>query len=334
MESNKSGFISIILCHHTGELIYECVKSIRKSKNIEYEIIIVSSDPELNIPDARIITSNEGPAEKRNLGALFAKGDYLAFFDDDTTLMPYCLYEMRNAINDEVKMVYSKLLTMGTNKFDDAGSFIGNWGFLIERSLNVEDKGQFDYKCLILAGKSASCMIEKKTFFKIGGFDRSFFMFGEETDLSWRSWLAGYKVMFIPTAVTYHAFNTSLKDIKKFYSQKTVHYHGSKNYITMLIKNLEWRNLLWILPKHIFVWLLMGFIFVLKAEFLKAGYIFQGIFYNLKHFGVIRRKKAYLNAIIRTKYDKDIFPYIFRAAPFTYYLKRFFTYARRGRTGR
>ena len=324
--------ISCIICHHTGVFIHKCVESIRKSIGVQYEIIVITSNVHLKVDNAKVYYFNEGPAGKRNLGACYARGDYLAFFDDDTIIMPYCLQEMQRLV--ECGMVYSKLLTMGTNRFDDAGSHLGGWGFLIERSKNVEDTGQFNYYQSILAGKSASCMIKRNIFERIGGFDTSFFMFGEETDLSWRVWLAGFKVFFMPYAVTYHAFNTPLKDVKQFYSQKTIHYHGCKNYITMLIKNLEWKNLIWILPKHLLVWVLVGFIFILKLEFQKAGYTFRGIGYNFWHFRAILRKKCYLNAHIRIKKDKEIAQYIFLATPFSYYINRFITYIAKGRSGR
>ena len=332
MEINKSGLISVIVLHHTGLFIHACVESIRKSIGVQYEIIVITSDPHLKVDGAKVYYFNEGPAGKRNLGACYARGEYLAFFDDDTIVTPYCLQEMQRFIR--YGMVYSKLLTIGTNRFDDAGSHLGSWGFLIERSKNVEDIGQFNYYQLILAGKSASCMIKREVFLKVGSFDTDFFMFGEETDLSWRVWLAGFKVFFVPYAVTYHAFNTPLKNVKQFYSQKTIHYHGCKNYTTMLIKNLEWKNLIWILPKHLLVWVLVGFIFILKLEFQKAGYTFRGIGYNFWHIRAILYKKRALNCFIRVKKDKDIQRYIFSKTPFSYYVNRFLTYIKQGRSGK
>lgn len=334
MKNSNKELISVIICHYIGDFIYDCVKSIKQSKKVDYEIIIVSDNPSLEVAGCQIIHSEEGPAFKRNLGAYYAKGEYLAFFDDDTHIMPYCLYEMKDILSayDYIGMVYSKILTMGTNRFDDAGSYVGSWGFLIERSNNVEDKGQFDEMDFILAGKSASCMIKKNIFMAIGGFDSSFFMFGEETDLSWRVWLRGDCVTFVPLAITYHAFNTPLKTISH-YKEKVIYFDGCKNYITMLIKNLEWHNLIRILPKHLLIWLFVAFIFVLKGEFRKVKYTFGGIFYNLWHLGAICRKKARINATIRQKKDKDILPYIYKATPFSYYINRFITYVKMGRSG-
>ncbi len=328
--------ISIIICHHTGSLVRKCIESIRKSLHTHYEIIIITSIPSylLRLPGVKVYYFEGGPAAKRNYGVSLSRGEYIAFFDDDTLVMPECLWFMKCALKNKVGMVYSKILTMGTNRFDDAGSFLGSWGFLIERSGNVEDIGQFDCIKKILSGKSASCMIKRDMFLKVRGFDEDFFMFGEETDLSWRVWLAGYEVKYIPRAITYHAFNTPIKNVKQYYSQKTVHYHGSKNYITMLIKNLEWRNLAHILPKHLLVWLIVGFIFVLKGEFIKAGYVFRGVGYNFWHIRAILYKKRALNRFIRTKSDKDIAQYVFSATPFSYYVNRFLTYIKAGRTGR
>jgi len=325
--------ISVVVCHKIGDFIRKCVASIKKSIGVKYEIIVVTDDGDLRIEGVTMIHDHSGPALKRNIGAHFANGEYLAFFDDDTEVEIDCLFQMKSALESKnVGMVYSKLLTMGTNNFDDAGSYLGSWGFLIERSNNVADIGQFDKYTPILAGKSASCMIRRDVFDQVEGFDVDFFMFGEETDLSWRIWLAGYKVLFAPYAVTYHAFNTPLKDVKKHYSEKTVHYHGCKNYITMLIKNLETHNLLRILPRHLLVWTLVALIFVLTGEFTKAKFTFQGIAYNFRYFPTVWRKRLHINAHIRAKKDKDIWKHIFSRTSFRYYVNRFMTYIRQGRS--
>ena len=87
--------ISIIICHHKGTLLYQTLESVYASQDAVYEVIVVSSlyldNPILKYArakwkEAKFIQCEGGPDVKRNLGAKYAKGYYLAFFDDDVEL--------------------------------------------------------------------------------------------------------------------------------------------------------------------------------------------------------------------------------------------------------
>src|SRR5204863_8533984 len=47
-------------------------------------------------------------------------------------------------------------------------------------------------------------MIDRELFLKIGGFDPNFFIYSEEVDLSWRTWIAGGKIVGVPPAILHH----------------------------------------------------------------------------------------------------------------------------------
>jgi N-acetylglucosaminyl-diphospho-decaprenol L-rhamnosyltransferase len=57
--------------------------------------------------------------------------------------------------------------------------------------------------------KGAALVIRKSAFEEIGGFDESFFMFHEETDLCRRCTLAGWDVCFVPGATVVHVGSAS-----------------------------------------------------------------------------------------------------------------------------
>ncbi len=49
------------------------------------------------------------------------------------------------------------------------------------------------------------CILVDSAFFRQErGFDELFWMYTEDVDLSWRAWLAGYRVVYHPPAVVYH----------------------------------------------------------------------------------------------------------------------------------
>lgn len=329
--------ISVIICHHKGDLIYNCLKALKESKFVEYEIIVVTSDESKeHFKNAhRTVFYKGGPSAKRNFGARYASGKYYFFLDDDTEVSPYFLYEMRKALDQPgVGMAYGKSLNMEKrNVLDNAGSYLTWTGFLYAREESgIYDKGQFEEPEYIFAGKGAAMAIRRDAFGKVGGFEPIYEILAEETDISWKVWFIGQKVVWVPKAVLYHAFNTKFKPWNYYYTNKRVYYNGCRNYIIMLLKFLEWKNVIRILPFHIIVWFFagLGMFFTNKPE---AGWnIWKGLAYHLFHWKdtMARRKLA---QSLRTMPDKELFKSIMRQPNPMFYIKRFIYYIRHGRHG-
>ena len=327
--------VSVIVCHHTGNFVPAMIASVRKSICVEPEIIVVTSDKSASF-DATTIYANTGPAEKRNIGAKFAKSDYLFFLDDDTELAPTFLNEMVTALKKPgVGMAYGKTLNMERRKMlDNAGSYLTWTGFLWarEESGQVEDKGQFDTPEYIFAGKGAAMALRRDTFEKVGGFDPVYEILAEETDISWKVWFIGEKVVWVPKAVLYHAFNTRFKKWSYFYTDKRVFQNGSHNYISMLSILLEWKNWFRIVPITFTVWFLagIGMFFTKKPS---AGFhILKGLFLVFTRWKNILERRKFAQSL-RTKSDKELFKTIMRQPKLSFYWKRFFFYLINARHG-
>jgi GT2 family glycosyltransferase len=278
---------------------------------------------------------NEGPAKKRNVGIRMAKSEYVAFFDDDVHIYPKCIENMHEALLAEptAGMAYGKLHNFEhKNRFDEAGSFITSTGFLWSRAgQNIVDEGQYDKPEYILAGKSASCMVRKSIFYEVGGFDEDFFILGEETDLSWRMWLMGFKVLWVPSSYCEHKFNTKYKPVRKHYNTTRVQFMGCRNYLTMLYKNLG-KEHLWIIPIHLTIWFFAALAMVGTFKVGQGVKILQGIWAFLKNWKVNTQKRKTIQAKRMT--DEDIlWPIISRRTPRGYYTQRFAKYIRIGLHG-
>lgn len=315
--------VSVIIVNHNGiDFIGDCLKSVLESKYGNLEVIFVdngSSDGSIkfvreNFNDRRlkIIANNGslGPAKGRNIGAREAGGKYLIFLDNDTKIEAGAIAELIKPLEREetIGAAQAKLLRMGMDRmYDCAGDYLGPLGFLIERSKGVRDIGQFDYQADILSAKSAASVIRSGLFKDIGGFDDDYYMYLEETDLSFRVWLSGFRVVFAPNAVVYHAFNTPKKKAKKYYSRYIVRYCGCRNYISTLIKNLQFRSLLKILPLHICSWVTIAFLFLFKGSIADFYYIVKGISWNIFNIGLLIKKRNKINNQIRRVSDRQVF---------------------------
>lgn len=321
--------ISVIICHHAGSLILRCLKSLETAKG-NFEIILVTSMPEFNyqMSNLTLLREEGGPAHKRNVGAKIARGKYLVFLDDDVEIREDCLSEFLIFLQDRTAcgMAFAKILKMDRRDvFDDCGSWLTWTGFLWARAGNdIQDIGQYNDPQPILGSKSATCMIRSDVFHQVGKFDEDMYILGEETDLAWRCWHAGYEVWYAPSAVSWHAFGTSLKPPAEYYSLSRIHYLGARNYCWLLLANLPLTTLAYTLPTHIFVWLVAGLGFLLKGEFVRGGLILRGILHGLGSWGKICSKRRLVWQLRH--------PYSY-SPPASYYLKRLTRYLIQGLHG-
>ncbi len=296
----KDIILSVIIVNHEGyKYISKCLDSILNSNSKSFEIVIVDNGskgdvaklnkkyPRLLGKKMKIISLNKnfGPSKARNEGVAIAKGKYIGFLDNDTIVDKNWANMAMKAFEKDrtIGAIQCKLLLKKErNKIDYVGEYIGQNGFLVQRaSVREIDKGQFDQEVEILAAKSAGMFIRKDVFKKAGGFDPDYFIYVEETDLGWRTWLVGHRIVFVPTSIVYHEFGTSTVILGKEKNNYNAKFHGSKNYILTLLKNLDIVNLAKIVPLHILLWLGLAWYSLLKLQFKAFFWVHLGVLWNL-----------------------------------------------------
>jgi len=335
--------VSVIIVNHNGiEFVDNCLRSVLESRYPDFEVIVVDnasrdgsleyikktfgSDPRLRLVEN---PGSFGPAVGRNQGARIAKGKHLIFFDNDTQVDKNCINELVVVLENDASIGagQAKLLQWDNpNFYDCAGDYLGPLGFLIERSRGQEDIGQFDYVSDILSAKSAASIIRRDLFERIGGFDGDFYMYLEETDLSWRVWLSGYRVVFVPKSVVHHAYGTKKKSQSKYYPNYIVRYYGYRNYISTLIKNLSLINIIKIMPLHLSCWLVLSMMFLFKLKFRDFFWIQKAILWNITRLGLLLKKKALINCKIRKVKDSQIMAKIMKNTSLSYYFGKAVSY--------
>ena len=274
------------------------------------------------------LKKNYGSATGRNRGVALAKGKYLLFFDFDTVLDKNCLKEFAKFVKKYPKIgaLHGKLLNLQQeNVYDYAGDYLDPFGFLVDRALGAEDIGQFDFVAPILGGKAACMLVPKSVFKKIGGYDESYFFLLEEADFYWRTWLAGYPVLFTPKSVARHAFNTSKKREKDYYDCNLIKYLGARNYSRTLFKNLGTRNLIRILPLNLHSWFAMSLFFLVRLQPTSSYFILKGLASNLLDLPTLaaQRKKIQKE---RKLTDKELSFLFIKRQALKHYIKKILSY--------
>lgn len=332
--------VSIIIINYNGKLYLEqCLESVFQTDYPNYEVIVVdngSNDGSVEYvrelcdrgkERLRLIENHEncGPSFARNEGMKDTKGAYIAFLDNDTKPDRLWLKEAIPVLESDCSIGACQcklLLDSSDSVIDCVGEYLGQNGFLVHVVISGEEKdiGQYDHIGEIFAAKSAGMIARKSVLDKIGGFDEDYFIYVEETDLCWRIWLQGHKVVLAPHSIVYHKFGTTsiiLPDKINY----LVKFHGTKNYIATLTKNLEFKNLLKILPVHIIMWLGIAFIFLLKRQIKSTKWILQGVFWNFANYQNIMRKRKIIQKQ-RVVRDGEIFPKIIRKRRLGYFVEK------------
>ena len=307
----KKPFVSIIIVNYNGfHFLKDCLNSILKNQYSEYEIIVAdngSSDGSVSKIKTEFkdhlskikflqFKKNLGPSLARNLAVDKSQGEIIAFLDNDTQVDPQWITKVVPVFcrDSKIGIIQSKLLLMDhPNQIDYLGERLGTLGFLRSVATYGDiDNHQYDKTKNILAAKSAGMFIRRQAFFDAGKFDPDYFIFMEETDLGWRAWLQGYHHTLVAESIVYHKFSSSKTILDPDFNNYLVRFHGTKNHIQTLIKNLSLPYLIKILPIHVFLWFSLASFLLLTGKFKSASNIYKGIFWNLAHLNLILSKRG------------------------------------------
>lgn len=243
--------ISIIIVNYNVKHFLEhCLLSVFRALNgIDVEVFVVdnqSTDGSVEMvgekfPQAKLIanTNNVGFARANNQAVKLATGKYILYLNPDTIVAEDCFSKCLDYMeaNPKVGALGPKLID-GKGIFlpESKRGFPSAWvafckisglsslfknskrfnqyhqGFLPEDETNEVD---------VLVGCFMFC--RKKTIDEVGSFDETYFMYGEDIDLSYQIHKGGYKNVYFPETTVIHYKGESTKK-------------GSLNYVRMFYK--------------------------------------------------------------------------------------------------
>jgi GT2 family glycosyltransferase len=215
-ESKKINVSIIIPCRNEGLKIKQTADFLLRTEaghRDNIEIIVVDDGSEDRCCDfldwkaplygkIRLLTTQGvGAARARNLGAERARGDTLVFCDGHISVQKGWMDTLLEAFSQQEVDAVSP----GVGPYDPAHT--AGYGQTWDEKLEIRWlKKPSDIEPVPLA--PGACLAVKKDVFKyVGGFDRGFNSWGyEDTELSLKLWLFGYKVFVNPHVRVGHYF--------------------------------------------------------------------------------------------------------------------------------
>ena len=202
--------ISVVVCTYNGSrTIRDCLDGLKKVDYPNFEVVIVNDGSKDNTADLiqgygfRVITTeNRGLSSARNTGMRAAKGEIVAYIDDD-------------AIPDPHWLTYLAASFLGTEHVGIGGPNLpppndGPIAACVSNSpggpihvLLTDEEAEHIPGCNMAFRKSALEAIE--------GFDHRFRIAGDDVDLCWRLQQNGGTLGFSPAAMVWHHRRNSVK---------------------------------------------------------------------------------------------------------------------------
>ena len=248
----SAGRLSIVIPNWNGRhFLGTCLDSLRAQTCPDIEVIVVDNASADGSPDyirARYpevvlieLARNRGFTGACNTGMDAARGAFVALLNNDTELAPNWAEEIVKAFEQhaDVGMAASKMLLFDRrDTFHTAGDFFTTDGCAGNRGVWEKDEGQYDRADYVFAACGGSSVYRKAMLDQIGLLDDDYFFLLEDIDLAWRAQLAGWKALYVPSAVVYHRLSATGGGV-------VASFHQGRNGIWLIVKNLPaslWRK--------------------------------------------------------------------------------------------
>lgn len=216
--------ISVICSNLNGaRFLPRLLQSLRDQRGVRLEIIVVdrnSQDESLRIlqdhPEVRVVPEppESGLVTGYTVGLRHAAHDLVYFCNEDMWFAPDCLRLLAQAIDLDTRVGAADPWQWS---YDGEHWIHGCTRFRPTR-LNLNSAWPFveyDFTVPASAGVrvpfacAGAFLIHRRVFEQVGGWDTSFFLDAEDTDLGIRLWQNGWSTVVVPGAKVFHAVGAS-----------------------------------------------------------------------------------------------------------------------------
>ena len=243
--------VNIVIPNYKGrDYLFSCLDSLKEQTFKDMHVIVVddgSNDDELENAlssyDIELVLKekNEGFSATVNAGIkLSMDSEYVILLNNDTVVEKDYVEKMVEAMDgrNEIFSAQSKMVSLyNKDKMDSAGDYycILGWAYNKGKDKSVNN---YNKEKKIFSACAGSAIYRVSTLNETGLFDEAHFAYLEDVDIGYRARLMGYKNIYAPKAVCYHAGSGFSGSRHNAFKVKL----SSRNNIYLLHKNM---NLFW-----------------------------------------------------------------------------------------
>lgn len=221
-----------------GDALADCLRSLETQTLADFDVIVVDNsgtDRALAAPArARVISNvrNVGFGAAVNQAFRISQAPYLAVLNDDAAADSHWLKALFECAETNPRAgMFASQVRMGAS-LDSAGMLIAADGSSKQRG-HGEPPENFAAAAEVLFPSGSAAMYRREMLEQIGGFDESYFLYCEDTDLGLRARWAGWECRYVPNAVVEHRYSHSAGAaslLKAYYVERNRLYTILKNF--------------------------------------------------------------------------------------------------------
>lgn len=301
--------ISVIISNFNGaRWIPRLMDTLRGQRGVNLEVIVVdrnstdgSHETLARYPEVQVVSHppETGLVSGYAFGAQRATKNMFFFMNEDMWLQPDCLCRVADAANvaERIGAVMPLQRTYDLSGLVNCGVWFedARWAPATPypfRAARVTVPSEIVKSAQINAG---ACLVHRRVYEDVGGWDTQFFLDYEDTDLSLRLWQMGWYCAVVPDAIIGHAVGASNAQTLGA-TQTTVfkkrYVDGGSNVIAIAIKTFS-PHLMW-LP-------LLGWMERILRNLLHGR--LERVGWDLEQLNVIRKRLPLLLAYRRSNHD-------------------------------
>lgn len=234
----------VVVTWQAAHLVGPCLASLA-AQSQAHELVIVdnaSTDGTAALvrrdyPRARVLALPRNTGFAGGVQAALAQVDtpYLALLNNDAVADPSWLQVACAYLEEHpgVAGVSSRMLLADRpDVVNNAGVVMLSSCYGADRGLGDPDGGAYLAAARVFGASGGACVLRTLAVKAVGGVDPRWFLYYEDTDLSWRLRLGGWEIHYCPQAVVYHRHAAS-SDVRS----ASFAFHNERNRLLTLARN-------------------------------------------------------------------------------------------------
>ncbi|MGY1807342.1 glycosyltransferase family 2 protein [Blastococcus sp. SYSU D00669] len=232
----------VVVTWQGADLLEPCLASLA-GQTVPHEVLVVdnaSTDATPDVlarhPEARVVRNavNLGFAGGAQVGLEAARTEFVALLNNDAVAEPDWLEALLATAraHPDAAAVTSLLLLAGAGRpvVNNAGVVLLPTWYGADRAAGA-DPGEVAEPAEVFGFSGGAALLRAAPARAVGGFPERFFLYYEDTDLSWRLRLAGWSIRYEPRAVVHHRHAASSDPASELFA-----FHNERNRLLLLAR--------------------------------------------------------------------------------------------------